>query len=176
MHKEEKMRKSRILVAVMMIAAMLVGCGSKEVVMTEFASADATCSIQLNEEWVTEETGMDNWIAAFNEAGTEGAMVIQFTKGVMDANVSNIADLKAVVEESYAMSDVEAIDVEMSALTNVEAYTCAMDLDGVKGEGCVAYGETDYAYYVIISLESGSVNDSAIENFKTSCASFAENA
>ncbi|MBQ8598133.1 MAG: hypothetical protein IJ409_10125 [Lachnospiraceae bacterium] len=170
------MRKIKVLAVVMMIAAMIVGCGSKEVPMKEFASNDGSCTIQLNEKWVVEETGMDNWIAAFNELGTEGAMVMQFTKGIMDANVSNVSDIKAIVEESYVMSGMEAIEVESGILSNVEAYKCSMDVDGIDGEGCVAYGETDYAYYVILSLESGSTSDKAVEAFKTSVASLTESA
>ena len=170
------MKKFKVLAVVMMIAAMIIGCGSKEVPMKEFAANDGSCTIQLNEAWVVEETGMDNWIAAFNELGTEGAMVMQFTKGIMDANVSGIADIKAIVEKSYVMSGMEAIEVESSVLSNTEAYACSMDVDGIDGEGCVAYGETDYAYYVILALESGSRSDKAVEAFKTSVASLTESA
>ena len=108
-----------------MIAAMVMGCGSKEIPTKEFTAADGSCTIQLNEKWVEEDTGMDNWIAAFNELGTEGAMVMQFTKGVMDANVSGIPDIRNIVEESYVMTDMAAIDVESSVLSNVEAYPFA---------------------------------------------------
>lgn len=170
------MKKIKVLAVVMMIAVMMMGCAGKGVPMKEFAAPDGSCTIQLNEKWVEEETGMDNWIAAFNELGTEGAMVMQFTKGIMDANVSGIDDIKAIVEESYVMTGMEVIDVESSLLNNVEAYTCNMDVDGIDGEGCVAYGETDYAYYIILALESGSRSDAAVEAFKASVASLTESA
>ena len=72
------------------------------------------------------------------------------------------------------MTDMAAIDVESSVLSNVEAYTCNMDVDGIDGEGCVAYGETDYAYYIILALESGTRSDAAVEAFKASVASLTE--
>ena len=168
------MKKIKVLAVVLIIAAMVMGCGSKEIPTKEFAAADGSCTICLNEKWIEEDTGMDNWIAAFNELGTEGAMVMQFTKGVMDANVSGIPDIRNVVEESYVMTDMAAIDVESSVLSNVEAYTCNMDVDGIDGEGCVAYGETDYAYYIILALESGNRSDAAVEAFKASVASLTE--
>lgn len=167
------MRKFKVLATVIMIAALVIGCGGATA-MKDFTSNDGSCSIQLSEKWVVEDTGMDNWVAAFNELGTEGAMVMQFDKELMAAGVEDITDIKAIVEESYVMTDMEAITAESSVLSNTEAYKCAMDVDGIAGEGCVAYGETDYAYYVILSLKSGSINDKAIEDFKTSVASFTE--
>ena len=168
------MKKLKVLVVVMMLAAMVIGCGGKETPTKEFAAADGSCTIRLNEEWVEEDTGMDNWIAAFNGLGTEGAMVMQFTKNDVDAAITGIDDIRNIVESSYVMTDMAAIDVQSGILSNVEAYTCSMDVDGVNGEGCVAYGETDYAYYIILTLESGSRSDAAIEEFRASVASLTE--
>ena len=92
------MKKIKVLAVVMMIAVMAMGCGSKEIPTKEFAAADGSCTIQLNEKWVEEETGMDNWIAAFNELGTEGSMVMQFTKGIMDANVCGIEMFRKMLD------------------------------------------------------------------------------
>lgn len=168
------MRKIKVLAAIMMIAAMLVGCGGKEVVMKDFTSVDGTCSIQMNETWVVEDMGMDNWIAAFNELGTEGAMVMQFPMDMVAGTISDIAGIKELVESSYVMSDMETLKVESSLLSNVEAYTCSMNVDNLNGEGCVAYGETEYAYYVILSVTGTSLNDSDVEAFKKSVASLTE--
>ena len=65
------MRKIKVLAVIMMIAAMIVGCGSKEVPMKEFASTDGSCTIQLNEKWVVEDTWMIcipmSWAVKFTE-------------------------------------------------------------------------------------------------------------
>lgn len=167
------MRKIKVLATIMVIAAMMIGCG-KATVMKEFVSDDGSCSIQMNEDWVVEDTGMENWVAAFNELETAGAMLMQFEKE-LSGGVTNIDEIKEIVEESYVMTDMEAITAENSVLSNVEAYKCSMDIDGVDGEGCVAYGETDYAYYVILSIESGSTSDKDVEDFQTTVASFKEN-
>lgn len=168
------MKKFKVLAAMMMIAAMLVGCGGKEVPMKEFSPVDGSYSIQMNEKWVVEDMGMENWVAAFNELGTEGAMVMQFPMEMVEGTVSDLAGFKALIESSYVMSDMEAIEADSSILSNLEAYTCSMDVDNLNGEGCVAYGETEYAYYVILSVTGTKLSDGDVEAFKKSVASLTE--
>ena len=175
-HEEEDMKKVKVLAAIMMIAAMLVGCGGKEIVLKDFPAGDGSYSIQMNEEWIVEDMGDDSWVAAFNEIGSEGGMVMQFTKEMLQGSITDLAGFKEIVESSYVMSDLEALEVSNAAFINSEAYTCGMNVDNLSGEGCVAYGETDYAFYVILTVKGGTQTDAEVESFKKVVASFTETA
>jgi len=167
-------KKLSVIAIVLMFASVIAGCGGKEVVMKEFSSPDETVTISLNEEWNSEDMGVDGWIGASNKSGTDAAIVMQFEK--MSSGLSGIEDAKDLVESNYGFTDItEAEKPSMEGVTGIEAYTCKMDLEGAKGDGYIVYGETDYAYYAFV-FAANRMNDNKRSSFKTSCETFKENA
>ena len=169
-------RKSIVFIAMMLLVATFAGCGEeKEVAMKEFKSADESISIMFEENWATEDMGLDSWLAASSPNGRDAILVAQFAKGMY--NISGIDDLKANLEDSYKMSDVkEAEKMDIPGLTGIEAYTGNMkDDNNTSGECYIVYGESDYAYYAFM-YGTGKIKDKHINSFKATCASFKENA
>lgn len=68
-----RIRRGAMVLAVL-LALVLGGCGSKEVVMKEFISEDETVSISMDENWRVEDmgAGTEGWLAAFNDDDSEG--------------------------------------------------------------------------------------------------------
>lgn len=153
-------------------AVMLGGCGEAEVTLKEFTSANGAASISMNDKWGVEDMGVDSWIAAFTEDGSEGIVVMQMPKQLYD--IDGIPGLKGMVEESFTASDAQAIDAPaVPGVSNVEAYKCVVTASGVKGEGITVYGETDYAYYGIV-YAAKKINTARTEYFNKVCGTFQE--
>lgn len=168
-----KMWKKAVVLAAL-LALVLAGCGGKEVVMKEFISEDETVSISMDETWKVEDMGVESWIAAFNDDGSEGIILMQLAKNVYGSNVSDMDAWKEVIESSYPMSGMEGVESPSVSGMNVEGtYSCEVTADGVKGAGRVLYGETDYAYYCIL-YAAPKINDNKAAYFSNVCASFKE--
>lgn len=169
-----KVRRSMVLVAAV-LALILTGCGG-EVVMKGFTSTDETVSIQMNEKWTVQDmgSGSEGWVAAASANGSEAIMVMQLPKsiyGTMDMDA-----WRKLINDSYSVSGAESIEnPSVPGMEVVETYSCTVTADGVKGEGRILYGETDYAYYNILYVAL-KINDAKTEYFKNVCASFQETA
>lgn len=172
-----RIRRGAMVLAVL-LALVLGGCGSKEVVMKEFISEDETVSISMDENWRVEDmgAGTEGWLAAFNDDDSEGIIVMQAAKGLYGANVADMDAWKELIESSYPMSEMEEIEAPAVSGMNVsDAYKCEVTAEGVKGAGRVLYGETDYAYYCIL-YAAPRINSSGEAYFKNVCATFKETA
>lgn len=172
----KKVRKTLVwLVAVLFVAAF-AGCGQSESdkPMKEFVSSNGTVSIMLAEDWVTEDAGVDGWIAATSKNGNDGVMLMQLVKGV---DAADISDIKDAMEDTYAISDKTEMDSAgaLPGLENLEVYSSKISVDGTKGEGYFVYGETDYAYYAFVYV-SNRLNDKTMEYVRKVSDSFKENA
>ncbi|MDE7013520.1 MAG: DUF1266 domain-containing protein [Kineothrix sp.] len=172
----KKVRKTLLwLVAVLFVAAF-AGCGQSEAdkPMKEFVSSNGTVSIMLAEDWVTEDAGVDGWIAATSKNGNDGVMLMQLVKGV---DAADISDIKDAMEDTYAISDKTEMDSAgaLPGLENLEVYSSKISVDGTKGEGYFVYGETDYAYYAFVYV-SNRLNDKTMEYVRKVSDSFKENA
>lgn len=170
-----RIRRGAMALAVL-LALVLGGCGSKEVVMKEFISEDETVSISMDENWRVEDmgAGTEGWLAAFNDDDSEGIIVMQAAKGLYGANVADMDAWKELIESSYPMSEMEEIEAPAVSGMNVsDAYKCEVTAEGVKGAGRVLYGETDYAYYCIL-YAAPRINSSGEAYFKNVCATFKE--
>lgn len=165
--------KKAWIALILSMAVMLGGCGEAEVTMKEFTSVDETVSISMNEKWNVEDMGMDSWIAAFTEDGSEGIVVLQMAKHLY--NIEGIEGMKSAVEDSFTASDAKAMDTPpaVPGLYNVEAYNCVVTASGVKGEGITVYGETDYAYYGIV-YAAKKISAGKTEYFNKVCGTFKE--
>ena len=167
-----------VVMIVMMLAIVLVGCGSKEVVWKEFTSQDGTVSISMNEEWQLEDigAGSEGWVAAFTEDGSEGILVMQAAKSIFGANIVGMDDWKALIESSYPMSEMEEIDnPTISGMDISGTYSCVVTAEGVKGAGRILYGETEYAYYSILYV-APKIDSAKAEYYNNVCTSFKETA
>lgn len=170
----KNVRRSMVLVAAV-LALMLTGCGG-EVVMKEFASADETVSIQMNEKWTVQDMSSESegWVAAASANGSEAIMVLQFPKNIV--GTIDMDNWRKLINDSYSVSGAESIEnPSVPAMEVVETYSCTVTADGVKGEGRILYGKTDYAYYNILYV-AVKINDAKTEYFKNVCASFQETA
>lgn len=169
-----KQLKKLWIAAVVAIAMLLGGCGEAEVTLKEFTSANGAVSVSMNDKWALEDMGVDSWVAAFTEDGSEGIVVMQMPKQLYD--IDGIAGLKGMVEESFTASDAKAIDAPaLPGISNVEAYNCVVTASGVKGQGITVYGETDYAYYGIV-YAAKKINAGKTEYFNKVCATIKETA
>lgn len=177
---EVRMRnlKKNAVAVIMILMFVLVGCGSKEVIMKEFTSEDQTVSIQMNEEWKVEDMGdgSEGWIAALSDDESQGMIVMQLSKSLYGGNITDIEGVKEIVVSSYTISDQEPVEnPSVPGMDVKETYSCVMSADGVTGKGRVLYGETEYAYYSILYV-ADRINDAGIEYFNKACGSFKETA
>ncbi|MDE7131580.1 MAG: DUF1266 domain-containing protein [Lachnospiraceae bacterium] len=173
-----KRRARNVIAAAIMLALVLAGCGSKEVVMKEFTSEDETVSIQLNEKWKQEDigTGAEGWIAAASEDDSEAVMVMQMAKNIYGANVIDMDNWKDMINASYPMSEMTLIDnPSVQGMDVAETYSCTVTIEDISGNGRILYGETEYAYYSILYVAI-KMNDAEVEYFNNVCGSFKENA
>ena len=70
--------KKSCIILIMAAVMMLTACKEdSETIMREFASADKTVTIRMDESWNAQDMGVDNWIAAFTQDETEGIVVMQ---------------------------------------------------------------------------------------------------
>ncbi|MBO5260108.1 MAG: hypothetical protein J6B26_06985 [Agathobacter sp.] len=175
-----KLKKAVVLCLVTVMGLMMLqGCGKKSnadvlASMKEFAADDGTVSIYLDEAWEVESLGMDNWLSAFNKAGTEGVVVMQFPHDSIYA-MDSMDSMITLVEESYAYTGTDADAPEVAGLKNLKASEGKITIDGSNIDGFVIYGESDYAYYAII-FAANNIDDSFTQAMKVSCSKFAENA
>lgn len=177
----ESIKKWYALVMVWVLTMVAItGCGAPtEKAMKEFKSSDETVSIMLEEDWLEEEMdeqGTSGWIMVGSPDNEEVLMVMQITKGILDANISSVEDLKPIVEEAYNISEEKREEVPpMENLINAEAYTCKLSIDGMSGSGYFVIGETDYAYYLVAyAALTGKGKD--LESVQRIMSSFKENA
>lgn len=169
------------MMALMLGAAMVQGCGGKTVTqeealakMKDFSTVDGTVTIKMNENWKTEDLGGDFWLAAGSENGAEAMLVMQFPKNGMFAGADSMDGVKDLVVDNYKITDSKTADVPaIPGMTNVEASLCSMTLEGEKGEVYLIYGETDYAYYSLMYVAS-KIGENQINSMKASCSSFVE--
>lgn len=167
-----------IIVAAIMLALVLGGCGNKAVVMKEFTSADETISIQLNEKWKQEDmgTGGEGWIVAVSEDDSEAIMVMQMAKNIYGTNIIDMNNWKDTINASYPMSEMALIDnPSVPGMDVAETYSCTVTVEDISGDGRILYGETDYAYYSILYVAI-KMNAAEIEYFNNVCGSFKETA
>lgn len=169
----KRLHKIWIALAAVM-AVLLGGCGEAEVTMKEFTSEDGAVSVSMNDKWAVEDMGVESWIAAFTQDGSEGIVVMQMPKHLY--NIGSIAELKEMVEESFTASDAAQTDAPaVPGLSNIEAYNCTVTASGVKGQGIAVYGETDYAYYGIV-YAAKKISTAKTEYFNKVCGSLKESA
>ena len=136
---EVRMRnlKKNAVAVIMILMFVLVGCGSKEVIMKEFTSEDQTVSIQMNEEWKVEDMGdgSEGWIAALSDDESQGMIVMQLSKSLYGGNITDIEGVKEIVVSSYTISDQEPVEnPSVPGMDVKETYSCVMSADGVTGK------------------------------------------
>lgn len=172
--------KQMIVSLLLCLTLLLAGCGAKNATdeellagMKEFSLTDGTASIYLDKEWVTEDMGLDNLLVAGTEDGSEALMLFQFPKGSI-YQIENIDDMKKLIGESYQVSEEEAAETfEVPGMSNVSVSRCKISSNGVSGEACLVYGETEYAFYTIGYI-GNKWSDSYMASFRVSCSKFAE--
>lgn len=177
-----KLKKTVILGLVTVMGVMMLqGCGTKSDAdvldsMKEFTSEDGTISIYLDEDWEAEDIAdMDNWLSAFNKAGTEGVVVMQFPHNSATMSMTSMDDMAELVEQSYEYTGSDAEAPEVSGLKNVKATEGKITIDGSNIDGFVIYGESDYAYYAFI-FAANNIGKSFTQKMEVSCTKFNENA
>ncbi len=181
------MKRNRMLwllcVVTLLVSVCLQGCGgpkSQEELlanMKEFATADGTASIYLDKDWKTEDMGIDYFMAAMNESGTRISILMQFQKSGVNKMASSMDEVKDLIKSSYGYTaDGESVEAPaVPGMTNVAAEKGKAEVEGTSAEVFLVYGETDYAYYVIL-YGANSMNDNEIAYAKASCSKFVENA
>lgn len=164
--------KWSILVAVLLVAAMLTGCGS--VAQTEFVAPNESFSIMMDENWSAEDMYDDGILAIFSKDETRGIVVMQFPKEGMEDYYSSVDDIRANVEATFTMESAASAEApSVPGLSGVSAYTSSVTMEGQTEECYTVYGETDYAYYSMLYMAK-KVTDKRLEKFHTVCGSFTE--
>lgn len=189
--KEYWRRGRRLFAAVLALAlalGALSGCGAKAKTqeeflaeMKEFVTEDGSASFYLNQNWIEEDLGLsdmgvDFWLCAQNEQGTEAAILMQFPKRGAMQITSEMSEVKALVEDSYGYTpDGENTEAPaVPGMSNVEAGTGKANFDQVDVKAYVVYGETEYAFYALMYCWSTKTTDQ-ITAAKASCSRFVEN-
>lgn len=175
-----------ILLAAALASASIQGCGaakSQEDIlakMQEFATPDDSASIYLEKDWEVqdmglEESGIDFWLCAGNENGSEIALLMQFPKKGANRIASSMDEVKELVETSYGFTSdgTETEAPEVPGMTGVEADTGKVQVQLTSAEAYVVYGETDYAYYAIL-YGARTMDEEEIAYAKASCSKFEE--
>lgn len=173
----KKMMRNMVTVVVV-LTLMLVGCGSKEVVMKEFTSKDQTVSIQMNETWSIEDlgAGAEGFIGAMSKDGSEVGIVAQMSKNIYGATITDMDIWKEMVRSIYPVFGEKLVDnPAVPGMEVAGTYSCTMTIDEVNGSGYLLYGETDYAYYCILYAAT-KLNTTKTEYFYKMCESFKETA
>ena len=147
---------------------------ASDVKMKEFSTADGSVTISLEEDWSSEDLGVDFWLGVQSRDGNEAVLVMQFPKGGTIMPITGMEDAKMLVNESYGIQDSAEAEVpSIPGMTNVEASTCTLESDGETMEAYLIYGETDYAFYALMYVAE-KVGDDEISSMKASCATFVE--
>ncbi len=177
-----------MLLAGVLACTSILGCGAPKspedilAEMQEFSTPDDSASIYLEKAWEIqdlglEEVGIDYWMCAGSKDGNEIALLMQFPKSGVNQLASSMDEVKAMVESSYGFtSNGETTEApEVPGMTNVEADTGKVEVDGTSAEAYMVYGETDYAFYAIL-YGARTMNAEEIAYAKASCSKFEETA
>ncbi len=140
----------------------------------EFASADGTISVMLEESWEEKDAKEDGWIGASSKNGMDAVMVIQSVK---EGRFAGRKDVEEAVKTVYGISGLEESGDTgiIPGLTETESYRCKLDMEGTVTDGYIVYGETDYAYYAFI-YAAKDMDADTLEYVRRIGASFREDA
>ncbi|MDE5933257.1 MAG: DUF1266 domain-containing protein [Lachnospiraceae bacterium] len=177
----KRIERMRVLAAIFALL-LLIGCGKQvnPVNMKEFTSQDGTYSLEADENYVeADNMGMENWLElkSPDKLGNSTLAVMQFPKkGGLLGGYSNLKEVIKFTEESNDLSVKMKIDAPANTVfNNVEAYIYQLTENNTEHEICVLYGETDYAHYMLMNVES-KIKPHSDDYFASVCASFQENA
>lgn len=142
--------------------------------MKEFTAESETVSIYLDQDWTTEDLGIDSWIGAGNSSGSDAAVVVQLPKDAYNGSIASIEDLQDLMEESFQISEEQPVDAPaVPGVSDLTAFTCKMTIDSDSGEGYIIYGESDYAYYML-GYVANTISDAKKRSFDVSCGTLKE--
>ena len=160
-------------------AGMLQGCGfmqtqeSMLASMKEFSLGNGTASVYLNQNWIEEDLGEDFMLCAANALGSQVFMMIQCSKTGLGSWASTLEEVQEFFRDSYGFSGEDAEAPEIATMNYVIAEQGQMYSEGIYVDAYVVYGETEYAYYVLL-FGADSMNDSFMDSAKVSCSQFEE--
>ncbi len=175
----------RFVVACCMLALPLTGlagCGSmlsgseKQIPeMKAFSLGNGTASIYLNQDWEEQDSGLDNMLSVGSKSGDQGVFLFQISKDGT-YQIDDMEGMQELLESSYGVSDPEPIyGFSVPGLSDVSACQGKMKIEGLTGDTCIVYGESDYAFYAILYY-ANTWKDSMLDSFKASCEKFEEKA
>lgn len=142
--------------------------------MKEFSTTDGSVTMKFDADWSEEDLGIGNCAVITSKDGKDGVLLMQFPKNSPLFMIDSMDSLKAVMEESYHITNETADEaILVPEMEHVEVVSCDISSDGVSMDGYLLYGETDYAYYSIGYI-SDKMNDEKKASFRASCSSFLE--
>lgn len=176
----KKIRKLKVPAAIFALL-LLTACGKQvnTVNMKEFTSQDGTYSLKADENYVeADNMGMENWLELDSPDKLDsGALaVMQFPKkGGLIGGYSSLKEVITFTEESNDLSGGSKTDAPTGTVFhNIEAYIYEITENDHTYEIDVVYGETDYAHYMLMNVES-KLKPHADDYFGAVCASLKEN-
>lgn len=142
--------------------------------MKEYTAESGTVSIHLEDGWTTEDLGIDTWLGVQNKTGSHEVVVTQLPKKQYNGTVETLDDLKAMMEESFNITDATDTDApEVPGLTNLSAIICNISSGAATGEAYIIYGESDYAFYML-AYSANTITDDIKATFDASCSTLTE--
>lgn len=175
-----KMKKKRMLISQILVWILFVtGCGTKGPTedelfeeMKKFSFFEAT-SLYLNQDWQEQETASEQIFKAGSPDGSDAVFVYQIPKGT-DETITSLDDMKTQIQELFQCSQEKPLkEFAIAGMSNVSASRWKASQGGFQVDVCLAYGETDYAFYSIGYL-TGSWKKSMLASFQLSCKNFIE--
>ena len=142
--------------------------------MKGFSTADGSVAIELDEDWATEDLGLDCWLGVQSPDGNEAVIIMQFPKNGSVISVSSMNEMKDLINDSYGFTDCVKAEIPViPSMTDMEAVTGKANMDDETVEVYVIYGETDYAYYSLMYVAE-QIGPNQIQSMNASCSTFVE--
>lgn len=164
----------------MLAAAALTACSARQKTqeerladMKEFTVPAGSASICFDQSWTQKDAGLDTFMVVGSDDGSRAGYLLQVPR-TGAYSMESIDEVRDLINRSYAFSNSQEMDeVSIPGLSDVDAAVYDVQIDGADGGACVAYGETDYAFYSIAYMASEITEDSKAE-FQAICSTFRE--
>ena len=131
-------------------------------------------SIKIERLWTVHDTGEKNILVVGSDDGNDAISLFQFAKN--GGEVSSLEEVKAQMEQRYQVTQSSEDDSFLLAgLDNAISYRSQMTLNEHTVESCMAYGESDYAYYALCYASGVWEEEEDLPYIQAVCQSFQEN-
>jgi len=133
-----------------------------------------TASIKTERLWTVHDTGEDNILVVGSDDGNDAISLFQLPKD--SAEVSGLEEVKTQMEQRYSViQSTEDDSFLLAGLENTCSYRSQMAYNEYTVELCMAFGESDYAYYALCYASGTWEEEEDLPYIQAVCQTFSEN-